>query len=46
MSKLVQIINGVGMRQFILRGPRRWDFSFWLGRSRTLRVMLGGNLIR
>lgn len=42
--KRIQIINGVEPFGWVQRGPRKWDFHFWFGRSRTLRVMLGGPL--
>lgn len=42
--KRIQIIKGIAPKQWIQRGPRKWDFHFWFGPFRTLRVMLGGPL--
>jgi hypothetical protein len=42
--KRIQIIYGVEPLRWVIRGPRRWDFQFWFGQSRTLRLMLGGPL--
>jgi hypothetical protein len=44
-NKLFQIISGVGACRWMVRGPRRWDFTFWLGQSRILRINGGGKLI-
>jgi hypothetical protein len=43
--KRVEIIHGTAALRWVVRGPRRWDFHIWAGRSRTLRVSLGGPLI-
>ena len=43
--KRIQIIKGVAPLRWVQRGPRKWDFHFWLGQSRTLRILLGGAIL-
>lgn len=43
--KRFEIVRGVTCLRWVVRGPRRWDFSIWMGQSRTLRIMLGGRLV-